>query len=276
MTDPPHDGSTGPAVLVVEDSGFIVARIMRILRRAGCRVVGPVATLEEALVRSEGCALAGSTLGTDLRGGRVFAVAELLQERGVPFVFLTGYTSLGIPEAWQHVPRVMKPFTAPALLAAAADLVAGHPPRADTGVEPIDAGSGELDQRIADAVRKSRDLLVEGTIMREGTPRLTGRTSEKQRRPRNPCRRLARNDASWPVAPPARAKVRPGCPPPAGPASSPVVERQLDRAAQAVLRELDQVEPEAVAACGRGCRDRGDAGFRPVQPQAHAPARAGR
>ena len=158
-----------PRVLVVEDSGLIVAKIVQTLRRARYQVVGPAATLEAALalVRSEGRPLDAATLDVDLRGERVFAVAELLQELGVPFIFLTGYASLGIPEAWQHVPRVVKPFTAPALLAAVADLIAGHPPRADTEAAPIGAGSGEFDQRIADAVRIGRDLIMERSVMRE-------------------------------------------------------------------------------------------------------------
>jgi hypothetical protein len=43
-------------------------------------------------------------------GGPQFAIARLLKERGVPFVFLTGYDPDVIPDDMKDVVRLQKPL----------------------------------------------------------------------------------------------------------------------------------------------------------------------
>ena len=43
-------------------------------------------------------------LDINLRGEPLYPLAEALRARGVPFLFLTGYESLAIPEAWRGAP----------------------------------------------------------------------------------------------------------------------------------------------------------------------------
>jgi hypothetical protein len=45
-------------------------------------------------------------------------LAETLRERGVPFVFATGYGADAIPAAYSEVPRWEKPYHYETLLAA--------------------------------------------------------------------------------------------------------------------------------------------------------------
>jgi hypothetical protein len=35
---------------------------------------------------------------------------EVLNARGIPFVFASGYGAAGVSEPWKHVPVVQKPF----------------------------------------------------------------------------------------------------------------------------------------------------------------------
>ena len=42
-------------------------------------------------------------------------MVELLRERGVPFVFASGYGPRGVPEAYRDSPTLQKPFQAEAL-----------------------------------------------------------------------------------------------------------------------------------------------------------------
>lgn len=57
----------------------------------GSEVVGPAATIEEALRLARSEALDGAVLDVNVRGERIDPVAEALMARGVPMLFATGY-----------------------------------------------------------------------------------------------------------------------------------------------------------------------------------------
>jgi DNA-binding response OmpR family regulator len=98
--------------LVVEDEFLIADLIEDILRRLGCEVVGPEASLEGAMRLARDEALDGAILDVTIRGGAVFPVAETLAARGVPFVLASGYGDRSLPEVHQGRPRLTKPFVA--------------------------------------------------------------------------------------------------------------------------------------------------------------------
>ena len=80
-------------VLVVEDS-FLIARLMlRMITDLGAAVVGPAANLAEAreMLDREECNCA--VLDINLGGETAEPLARILDERGIPFIFLTGYAS---------------------------------------------------------------------------------------------------------------------------------------------------------------------------------------
>ena len=54
-------------------------------------------------------------LDVNVAGRQVFPVAEALKERGVPFVFSTGYGEGGLPDEWRGQPTIQKPFTEAAI-----------------------------------------------------------------------------------------------------------------------------------------------------------------
>ncbi len=87
----------GKRILVVEDMMMIARDLQRTLEQAGCEVVGPSATLDDALVLAEGEALDGALLDIDLRGENSSPVASVLLRRGVPVVFTTGYEADSLP-----------------------------------------------------------------------------------------------------------------------------------------------------------------------------------
>ncbi len=109
MSTPPE--LRGLKVLVVEDN-FLVAELVRsLLDECGCETVGPAPRVASALELVGESRLDGALLDINLAGEYCFPVAELLRERGVPFVFLTGYDdSTIIPPAFREVPRISKPF----------------------------------------------------------------------------------------------------------------------------------------------------------------------
>ncbi|MGI4765366.1 MAG: response regulator [Janthinobacterium lividum] len=99
----------GRRVLVVEDDYFIAKGLVRHLRAAGVEVVGPAATVADALDLVRAGPLDGAVLDINLQGELAFAVADALVERGVPFVFTTGYSADVIPERYTGIVRCEKP-----------------------------------------------------------------------------------------------------------------------------------------------------------------------
>jgi CheY-like chemotaxis protein len=101
---------TGRHVLVVEDEALIAMLVEDALLDAGAEVLGPAATVEEALALLEGSAVEAAVLDINLAGQLSTPVADLLSERGVPFVVATGYGAAGLPEHHRGVPVLAKPY----------------------------------------------------------------------------------------------------------------------------------------------------------------------
>ncbi len=109
----------GRRVLVVEDEYFIADDIARALRKLGAEVIGPLPSRDEALdaFSSQG-RIDAAVLDINLRGEVIYPLADALRQRGVPFVFATGYDAASIPEPYRCVARWEKPFDPHALAAA--------------------------------------------------------------------------------------------------------------------------------------------------------------
>ena len=102
----------GRRVLIVEDESLVAMLLETILEDMGCTPVGPAATVDEGLrMVSEGAAVDAALLDVNVAGKQVFPIAEALRERGVPFVFSTGYGEGGLPDEWRGQPTLQKPFT---------------------------------------------------------------------------------------------------------------------------------------------------------------------
>jgi CheY-like chemotaxis protein len=100
----------GRTILVVEDEYFLATEISRALAKAGAEVVGPFPTVAEAwaAVAREPPVSAG-LIDINLRGEMVYPLADLLRQRGIPFVFMTGYDRAALPAAYRDVPICDKP-----------------------------------------------------------------------------------------------------------------------------------------------------------------------
>ncbi len=101
----------GRRVLVVEDESLVAMLLETILEDMGCEPVGPAATVEEGLTLAAGERIDAALLDVNVAGRQVFPIAEALRERGVPFVFSTGYGEGGLPDEWRGQPTLQKPFT---------------------------------------------------------------------------------------------------------------------------------------------------------------------
>lgn len=103
---------SGRRVLVVEDESLVAMLLETILEDMGCLPVGPASTVDEGLAMAvDGERLDAALLDVNVAGREVFPIADALRERGVPFVFSTGYGEGGLPDDWRGHPTVQKPFT---------------------------------------------------------------------------------------------------------------------------------------------------------------------
>jgi DNA-binding response OmpR family regulator len=84
----------------------------------GCAVVGPFDTVSDALVAARNDAIDFAILDVNVAGSMVYPVAEALEMRNIPFLFLSGYGRQALPDdrpAWRVC---TKPFTPGELIAA--------------------------------------------------------------------------------------------------------------------------------------------------------------
>lgn len=115
--------STAPIrILVVEDEFLIRTLLEDMLTDLGHEVAGSAATVDEArhLAVAGGFDLA--ILDVNLEGQEIFPVAEILAERNLPFIFVTGYGAGALPDHFRGRPTLQKPFQSEKLEAALIDL----------------------------------------------------------------------------------------------------------------------------------------------------------
>lgn len=101
---------TGLRLLIVEDEMLIAMTIEDVLTDLGCTVVGPASSVAKALEIIKEHEIDGAILDLNLKGEQAIPVAEVLQKRGTPFFFLTGYGSTGFANNKFNAPTLAKPF----------------------------------------------------------------------------------------------------------------------------------------------------------------------
>jgi len=98
-------------ILIVEDNFLVASEIDTLVYECGCSVVGPVGSVEDALAIVREMRLDGAILDINLRNEPVWPVAALLRERGVPFLFATGYETSHLPRQFRSSILLSKPLT---------------------------------------------------------------------------------------------------------------------------------------------------------------------
>jgi DNA-binding response OmpR family regulator len=100
----------GFKVLVVEDDSLIAASVCFALEELGAEVVGPAASVEEALSRLASVEVDGAVLDVNLGAELVYPVADRMIEQQVPFLFCTSFPVFEMPIRYWHLPRQDKPY----------------------------------------------------------------------------------------------------------------------------------------------------------------------
>jgi DNA-binding response OmpR family regulator len=112
----------GKRILVLEDDFYLAKDEKALLEQAGAEVVGPFGGAEQGSGLPGQGHLDGAVVDINLGLGPSFDFARALKDRGVPFVFVTGYDAAVIPDELSHIERVEKPIRNRDFIAAVARL----------------------------------------------------------------------------------------------------------------------------------------------------------
>jgi DNA-binding response OmpR family regulator len=112
----------GHTVLLVEDDFCEARDTQQALQHAGAKVLGPFGDAESALRSLVASDPSCGILDVRLSSGNCFDVAFALRDKGVPFMFLTGFDLGVMPADLARVPVLQKPLEYRSMLSLAAEI----------------------------------------------------------------------------------------------------------------------------------------------------------
>lgn len=107
----------GQVVMVVEDELLIAATLEAALTSSGYRVLGPVATVPEAIDLLRTAQPDVALIDYRLASSTTEALLPTLDSRHIPVCVLTGYSPSQLPPAYAHCTVLEKPFRISTLMA---------------------------------------------------------------------------------------------------------------------------------------------------------------
>lgn len=115
----------GMRILIVEDEMTVAMLLEDILTDLGCEVVkaGRVAKAIRIVAVEE---IDGAILDVNVAGEAVYPVASELCERGIPFIFSSGYGAGGLAPEYRDRPTLSKPFQQEELAPMLANAIRGR------------------------------------------------------------------------------------------------------------------------------------------------------
>lgn len=126
----------GRHILVIEDEPLVAMDTEAHLVSAGCNVVGPAATVDEAKRLIDETVFDAALLDANLGGDPVDEVAAALTRKGIPFAFATGYGREALPHGFRDRPVITKPFRPNAILSELEALLAMKRPSSVVPLRP--------------------------------------------------------------------------------------------------------------------------------------------
>ncbi len=113
----------GRRILVVEDEYLVAEDVRRWLQGLGAEVIGPAPRLARAhsLIAAE--RIDAAVLDIHVAGELVFPAADALNDRRIPFLFMSGFDRSIVPRRFAHVQLLEKPLALETLAVAMARLL---------------------------------------------------------------------------------------------------------------------------------------------------------
>jgi len=108
---PDRDHLRGRRILVIEDVRIIADYLADLLQDFGCTVVGPFPDLAHARSAIAHETIDGAVLDQQLSAETSTSLASILREKGVPFLYVTGFAAEFQDPRFPPAPILEKPFT---------------------------------------------------------------------------------------------------------------------------------------------------------------------
>jgi CheY-like chemotaxis protein len=113
------------SILIVEDESLIAMMLEDFLDSLGHKVAGTCESVPEAMGRVGEGGFDVAILDVNLKGERIWPVADRLIEMGIPYILATGGHIDPPPAAHAQAPVLSKPFTIDAIEPALAEACGG-------------------------------------------------------------------------------------------------------------------------------------------------------
>lgn len=120
----------GHTVLVAEDEPLVSLDVAQLLQEFGATVVS-ASSVGTALAYANSPEIAAAVLDINLAGEDCSPVCQRLSERGIPFLFHTGYTDAPVLKQWSAAPVANKPASGERLIEALTTCLNYALPRCD-------------------------------------------------------------------------------------------------------------------------------------------------
>jgi CheY-like chemotaxis protein len=103
--------SSQKRVFIVEDEWFLATMLEDMVVELGHIVVGVASKLKDGLVMAEQGEFDFAILDVSLNGEMSHPIADVLDARGLPYAFATGYGASGVKGARRQATTLTKPFS---------------------------------------------------------------------------------------------------------------------------------------------------------------------
>jgi CheY-like chemotaxis protein len=105
------DGVKSASIFLVEDEALIRLMLADMMGELGHVVVAEASNVEIAQRLAETADFDLAILDINVAGSAIWPIAETIERRGLPFLFMSGYGSDSLPEAFRDRPVLNKPCT---------------------------------------------------------------------------------------------------------------------------------------------------------------------
>ncbi|MGH9805726.1 MAG: response regulator [Terriglobia bacterium] len=100
----------GGSIMLVEDETIVALALSDLLTDLGFSVIGPFNRVSDACRALAENQVDAAILDINLDGEMVYALAQMLNDRKIPFVFATGYGPESIAPEFENIPVLQKPI----------------------------------------------------------------------------------------------------------------------------------------------------------------------
>lgn len=97
-------------ILIVENECLVALHLEDVLTGMGHQVVGSCTRIEAAIAVARERNIDFAILDVNVAGRPSFPVADILRQRGIPFVFASGYGLEGLVDGYRNETALRKPY----------------------------------------------------------------------------------------------------------------------------------------------------------------------